>query len=153
MIKKLFFYNQFILVIILIGLFIFPDFFSYKKSNKFLVRQVTNSYDIYLANNTYIISDFQGSGGFIHGDLISADKITNINKLNNEEIKKVIDNKLDYRFPSNGFPDNSLFIGNFDFDKNIEIFTFGFLDTSFMHPIEISKNGEIRKETSGISIQ
>ena len=146
MIKKLFFYNQFILVIILIGLFIFPDFFSYKKSNKFRVRQVTYSYDIYLVNNTYIISDFQGSGGFIHGGLISADKITDINKLNNEEIKKVIDNKLDYRFPSNGFSDNSLFIGNFDFDKNIEIFTFGFLDTSFMHPIEISKNGEIRKE-------
>ena len=146
MIKKLFVLNQFILGFILVGLFIFPKYFSYEKSNKFLVRQVTNSYGIYLANNTYIISDFQGSGGFILGGLISADKITDINKLNNEEIEKVIDNNLDYKFPSNGFPDNSLYIGNFDFDKNIEIFTFGFLDTSFMHPIEISKNGEIRKE-------
>ncbi len=146
MIKKLFVLNQFILGFILIGLLIFPKIFSYEKSNKFLIRQVTNSYDIYLVNNTYIISDFQGSGGFILGGLIAADKIPDINKLNNEEIEKVIDNKLDYRFPSNGFPDNSLFIGNFDFDKNIEIFTFGFLDTSFMHPIEINKNGTIREE-------
>ena len=146
MIKKLFVLNQFILGFILIGLLIFPKIFSYEKSNKFLIRQVTNSYDIYLVNNTYIISDFQGSGGFILGGLIAADKIPYINILNNEEIKKVIDNNLDYIFPSNGYPDNSLYIGNFDFDKNIEIFTFGFLDTSFMHPIEISKNGEIRKE-------
>ena len=123
MIKKLFVLNQFILGFILIGLLIFPKIFSYEKSNKFLIRQVTNSYDIYLVNNTYIISDFQGSGGFILGGLMAADKIPDINKLNNEEIKKVIDNNLDYIFPSNGYPDNSLYIGNFDFDKNIEIFT------------------------------
>ena len=146
MIKKLFVLNQFILGFILIGLLIFPKIFSYEKSNKFLIRQVTNSYDIYLVNNTYIISDFQGSGGFILGGLISADKIPNINRLNKEEIEKIIDNDLDYSFPCNSFPDNDIYIGNFDFDKNIEIFTFGLLDTSFMHPIEISKNGEIRKE-------
>ena len=146
MIKKLFVLNQFILGFILIGLLIFPKIFSYEKSNKFLIRQVTNSYDIYLVNNTYIISDFQGSGGFILGGLISADKIPDINRLNKDDINKIIDNDLDYSFSSNSFPDNSLYIGNYDFDKNIEIFTFGFLDTSFMHPIEISKNGEIRKE-------
>ncbi len=146
MIKKLFIYNQFVLGFILIGLFIFPRFFGHKESNKYLVRQIQNSYAIYLVNNTYVISDFQGSGGFIVGGLISADKIPDINNLNKEEIKQIIDNDLDYRFPSNSYPDNSLYIGNFDFDKNIEIFTFGFLDTSFMHPIEISKNGNIRKE-------
>lgn len=146
MIKKLFIYNQFVLGFILIGLFIFPRFFGQEESNKYLVRQIQNSYAIYLVNNTYVISDFQGSGGFIVGGLISADKIPDINNLNKEEIKQIIDNDLDYRFPSNSYPDNSLYIGNFDFDKNIEIFTFGFLDTSFMHPIEISKNGNIRKE-------
>ena len=146
MIKKLFIYNQFVLGFILIGLFIFPRFFGHEENNKYLVRQIQNSYEIYLVNNTYVISDFQGSGGFIVGGLISADKIPDINHLNKEEIKQIIDNDLDYCFPSIGFPDNSLYIGNFDFDKNIEIFTFGFLDTSFMHPIEISKNGNIRKE-------
>ena len=147
MIKKLFFYNQFILVIILIGLFIFPDFFSYKKSNKFRVREVTNSYDIYLVNNTYIISDFQGSGGWLYGGIISANKIPNINKISKKDVDQIIKNDLDYIFPSKSFPDNGyLYIQNFDFDKNIEICAFELLGTSFIHPIEINKNGKIREE-------
>ena len=146
MIKKLFVLNQFILGFILIGLFISQFFFSYDKSSKYLVKQINYSYEIYFANNTYIISDFTGSGGWLYGGIISANKIPNINKISEEDVDQIIKNDLDYIFPSKSFPDNSLFIGNFDFDKNIEIFTFGLLDTSFMHPIEISKNGEIRKE-------
>ena len=147
MIKKLFVLNQFILGFILIGLLIFPKIFSYEKSNKFLIRQVTNSYDIYLVNNTYIISDFTGSGGWLYGGIISANKIPNINKISEEDVDQIIKNDLDYIFPSKSFPDNgTLYIRNFDFDKNIEICAFELLGTSFIHPIEINKNGKIREE-------
>ncbi|MBR4246241.1 MAG: hypothetical protein IKQ13_04495 [Treponema sp.] len=147
MIKKLFVYNQFILAFILIGLFIFPKFFSYKKSNEYLVRQINSSYKIYFVNNTYIISDFTGSGGWLYGGIISANKIPDINKLSKKEIDQIIENDLDYIFSSKSFPDNGLlYIQNFDSDKNIEICAFELLGTSLLHPIEINKNGEIREE-------
>ena len=60
---------------------------------------------------------------------------------------QIIKNDLDYIFPSKSFPDNgTLYIQNFDFDKNIEICAFELLGTSFIHPIEINKNGKIREE-------
>ncbi len=147
MIKKLFVLNQFILGFILIGLFISQFFFSYDKSSKYLVKQINYSYEIYFAKNTYIISDFTGSGGWLYGGIISANKIPNINRISEEDVDQIIKNDLDYIFPSKSFPDNgTLYIRNFDFDKNIEICAFELLGTSFIHPIEINKNGKIREE-------
>lgn len=105
--KKLFVYNQFILGFIILGLFIFPRTFSYEESNKYLVRKVNYTYQIYFGNNTYIISAFHGSGGWLEGGLISVNKISDINKISEEEISQIIHNDLDFVFSSKSFPYNN----------------------------------------------
>jgi hypothetical protein len=148
MIKKLFKINHFILAILLFCL-ISSALYLKSKNNEgdFYIKTVENRYNLYSVNDTYIISSFEGSGGYLYGGIVSKNKIDDINTITMDEISQLIQNNLDYTFPSYSFPDNGgLYIGNFDFDKNIELFAFEFLDTTFLHPIEISPDGKINEE-------
>ena len=147
MMKEIFIYNQFILGLIIIGMIISHVVFPIHPQNKYFLKTVENVYDIYFVNNTYIISTFRGSGGWLDGGIIAKNKIVDINTLTKNEIELMIENNLEYRFPSESFPDNGvLYIDDFDHDENIEIFAFELLGTSFIHPIEIRQDGEIREE-------
>lgn len=147
MMKKIFIYNQFILCVIIIGMIISNAVFPVHSQNKYFLKTVANVYDIYFVNNTYIVSMFRGSGGWLDGGIISKNKTVDINTLTENEMKMMIENDLEYKFPSKSFPDNGiLYIDNFDHDENIEIFAFELLGTSFIHPIEICKDGKIKEE-------
>lgn len=145
--KKIFIYNQFILCFIIIGMIISNVIFPIHPQNKYFLKNVENVYDIYFVNDTYIVSTFRGSGGWLDGGVISKNKIFDINMISKEEIETLIENDLEYKFPTESFPDNAiLYIDNFDHDENIEIFAFELLGTSFIHPIEICKDGKIKEE-------
>jgi hypothetical protein len=146
--KKVFIINQFILLFLLVCIISSVLYINSKnKESDFYIKTVKNQYDLYSVNDTYIISSFEGNGGHLYGGIVSKNKIADINTITKDEILQLIDNNLDYAFPSYSFPDNGvLYIGNFDFDKNIEIFAFEFLDTTFLHPVEISQNGTIKEE-------
>ena len=144
MIKKLFVYNQLVFGFILIGLFIFPRIiFKYSDNNTELIEKPGNIYEIYFINPFYIICPLHGK----IGGIISANKIQDINTLSQNEIEDLIDNKLDFNFTTENVPNTDfLCIGDYDFDKNIEIIAFEPLGIGFMHPIEITKNGELKEE-------
>lgn len=147
MIKRLFTINQFVLGFIIIGLITSGIYFNANKHNKYFLKTVENTYEISFVNNTYIVSSFSGSGGWLYGGLISNSKISDINKISKKELELIIENNSEYSFPIKSFPDSGfLYIGNYDFDKNIEIFAFDLVGTSFIKPIEINKNGQIKNE-------
>ena len=150
MLKKLFKVNQFILGIALLCM-ISSILFSRSASksvakNDYYLKTVENRYQVYLVDNSYIFTSFEGSGGFLSGGIISKNKISDINLIAKNEIAQILETNPDYIFPCESFPDSVFSVGNFDFDKNIEVFAFDILGTNFLHPIEIDQNGVINEE-------
>jgi len=146
MIKKLFIINQFVLVFIIIGLIVSCILFKYDITNKYYIRTIDYTYDIHFVNNVFIISSFDGSGGWLRGGLLPKNEIIDVNTFNKQEIDFLIESNQYYTFPNTSFPDGGLYIGNFDFDKNIEIFAFEIAGMNYIRPIEIRENGSINVE-------
>ena len=147
MIKKLFFYNQIILFLIIIVIIITPIYLEKKSKAENYLIPTQNSFEVYFINNTYIVATFDGSGGWLYGGLIPGNSISDIEKMTKQELYELVDNHSVYRFPTKSFPDNGgLYIVNYDLDKNIEIFAYEFLDITFLSPIEITLNGDVREE-------
>ena len=149
MLKKIFIFNQIIFAFLLLGIIgsaLFVKYAETKTQNTFSVKHVQSRYDIYLVNNNYVISSFEGSGGFLDGGIISKSKVADITLLTDYEILELIENNSDYAFPCESFENSVFAIGNFDFDQNVEIFIFSLVGTNFLHPMEIAQNGEVRKE-------
>ena len=147
MIKKLFFYNQIIFLLIIIVIIISPIYLEKKSKAKEYLIPTQNSFEVYFVNNTYIVTTFDGCGGWLYGGIFPGNTITHIDKMSNQELEELVENHSVYRFPTKSFPDNAgLYIGNYDIDKNIEIFAYEFLDTTFLQPIEITLNGDIKEE-------
>ena len=147
MIKKLFFYNQIIFLLIIIVIIISPIYLGKKSKAENYIIPTQNSFEVYYVNNKYIVTTFDGSGGWLYGGIIPGTSITDIEKMTKKELYGLVENHSVYRFPTKSFPDNGgLYIGNYDFDKNIEIFAYEFLDTTFLSPIEITSTGDIKEE-------
>lgn len=105
-------------------------------------------YDIYLVNDNYIISGFSGSGGWLYGGIIGKEKFHYSETLQEAAIDRFLDDGSVYRFKGCSYPDNGrIYIGNYDSDKNIEIFFYEPAGSSFEYPVEITEDGSIKKDT------
>ena len=150
MLKKLFKINQVILGVVLLCM---VSSILYSKSvsgsaakNKYYLKTVENRYQVYLVDNSYIFTFFEGSGGFLSGGIVSKNKIADIDLITEKEITRLLENNPDYVFPGVSFPKGVFVVGNSDLDKNIEVFAFDILGASFLHPVEIGQNGEVKEE-------
>ena len=114
--------------------------------NKYYLKTVENRYQVCLVDNSYVFTSFEGSGGFLSGGIVSKNKIADIDLITEKEITRLLENNSDYVFPGVSFPKGDFVVGNSDLDKNIEVFAFDILGTSFLHPVEIGQNGEVKEE-------
>lgn len=150
MLKKIFKINQFILAIILLCM-VTSILFSRSVSrsaakNKYYIKTIDNRYQVYLVDNSYIFTSFEGSGGFISGGIVSKNKISDVDMISEKEITQVLENNPDYLFPDKSFAKSVFVVANLDLDKNIEIFAFDILGISFLHPLEIEQSGAVKEE-------
>lgn len=150
MLKKIFKINQFILAIVLICMI---TSILYSKSvsgsaakNKYYIKTIDNRYQVYLVDNSYVFISFEGSGGFLSGGIVSKNKVSDVDMISEKEITQVLENNSDYLFPDESFAKSVFAVANSDFDKNIEIFAFDILGTSFLHPLEIEQSGAAKEE-------
>lgn len=150
MLKKIFKINQFILAIVLICMI---TSILYSKSvsgsaakNKYYIKTIDNRYQVYLVDNSYVFISFEGSGGFLSGGIVSKNKVSDVDMISEKEITQVLENNSDYLFPDESFAKSVFAVANSDFDKNIEIFAFDILGTSFLHPLEIEQSGAVKEE-------
>ena len=150
MLKKLFKINQVILGVVLLCM-ITSILFSRSVSrsaakNKYYIKTIDNRYQVYLVDNSYIFTSFKGSGGFLSGGIVSKNKISDMDMITEKEITQVLENNPDYLFSDKSFPKSVFVVANIDLDKNIEVFAFDILGASFLHPVEIGQNGEVKEE-------
>ena len=90
---------------------------------------------------------FSGNGSFLYGGIIHKDKFKNEEDLYFENIKNRLNSEDGYKFKLNDYPDNAVIhIGNYDSDKNIEIFFYEFMGISIELPIEITPLGKVQKQ-------
>lgn len=150
MLKKIFKINQFILAIVLLCM-ITSILFSRSVSgsaakNKYYIKTIDNRYQVYLVDNSYVFISFEGSGGFLSGGIVSKNKISDVDMISEREITQVLENNPDYLFPGESFAKSVFAVANSDLDKNIEIFAFDILGTTFLHPLEIEQSGAVKEE-------
>lgn len=150
MLKKLFKINQVILGVVLLCM---VSSILYSRSvsgsaakNEYYLKTVENQYQVYLVENSYIFTSFEGSGGFLSGGIVSKNKMADIELITEKGITRLLENNPDYVFPGVSFPKGVFVVGNSDLDKNIEVFAFDILGASFLHPVEIGQNGEVKEE-------
>ena len=78
---------------------------------------------------------------------IHKDKFKNEEDLYFENIKNRLNSEDSYKFKLNDYPDNAvIYIGNYDSDKNIEVFFYEFMGISIELPIEITPLGKVQKQ-------
>ena len=145
--KKLYFLLL-MLTLSLILIIIFTSIYlnNNNKAETYLIDRIQD-FEVYFVNNNYIFVSFLGNGSFLYGGIIHKDKFKNEEDLYFENIKNCLNSEDGYKFKLNDYPDNAvIYIGNYDSDKNIEIFFYEFMGISIEFPIEITPLGKVQKQ-------
>lgn len=145
--KKLYFLLL-ILTLSLILIIIFTSIYlnNNNKAESYLRARIQD-FEVYFVNNNYIFVNFSGNGSFLYGGIIHKDKFKNDEDLYFKNIKNRLNSEDSYKFKLNNYPDNAvIYIGNYDSDKNIEVFFYEFMGISIELPIEITPLGKVQKQ-------
>jgi len=145
--KKLYFLLL-ILTLSLILIIIFTSIYlnNNNKAESYFIDRIQD-FEVYFVNNNYIFVSFSGNGSFLYGGIIHKDKFKNEEDLYFENIKNRLNSEDSYKFKLNDYTDNAvIYIGNYDSDKNIEVFFYEFLGISIELPIEITPLGKVQKQ-------
>ncbi|WP_147624651.1 hypothetical protein [Treponema denticola] len=137
-----------ILTLSLILIIIFTSIYlnNNNKAESYFIDRIQD-FEVYFVNNNYIFVSFAGNGSFLYGGIIHKDKFKNEEDLYFENIESRLNSEDGYKFKLNDYPDNAVIhIGNYDSDKNIEIFFYEFMGRSIELPIEITPLGKVQKQ-------
>ncbi|EMB35386.1 hypothetical protein KP612_06640 [Treponema denticola] len=138
-----------ILTLSLILIIIFTSIYlnNNNKAESYFIDRIQD-FEVYFVNNNYIFVSFAGNGSFLYGGIIHKDKFKNEEDLYFENIESRLNSEDGYKFKLNDYPDNAVIhIGNYDSDKNIEIFFYEFMGRSIELPIEITPLGKVQKQS------